>query len=180
MLNINKDVYLEKVAGSKLFSNYVIVSVLSLGGVGFLTTGLSSYFRVSLIPFLKLTELFFIPQGIIITFYGATAVSLSVCISLLILMQWGSGYNEFNKRENIVRIVRKKLFSKEMFLVFNFEDVKCIRLLVSGNNQKALVLCLKDNRQIPISEIDKPISLTKIERKAYDLATFLGVSLEGL
>ena len=46
------------------------------------------------------------------------------------------------------------------------------------NPKRQLFLCLKDNRIIPLIGIDRPLSLTKIEQEAVNLAQYLSVYLE--
>jgi hypothetical protein len=46
----------------------------------FLLAGTSSYFKVNLLPFANTTELVFIPQGIVMMFYGTLSLGLSLYI----------------------------------------------------------------------------------------------------
>ena len=46
------------------------------------------------------------------------------------------------------------------------------------NPKKQLFLCLKDKREIPLVGIDRPLSLTEIEKEAVSLAQYLNVYLE--
>ena len=94
------------IVGSKRLSNYFWAFVLFLGGTGFLLAGFSSYFKINFLPFANPTELVFIPQGIVMTFYGVVAISLSLYIALTILWDVGGGYNEFNKIDELIRIAR--------------------------------------------------------------------------
>ena len=54
----------DKIVGSRRFSNYFWSFFLLTGGLGFLLAGISSYFKVNLLPFANPTELVFIPQGL--------------------------------------------------------------------------------------------------------------------
>ena len=60
----------DEIIGSRRFSNYFWSFVLLLGGIGFLLAGMSSYFKINLLPFTNSTELVFIPQGLVMMFYG--------------------------------------------------------------------------------------------------------------
>ena len=97
----------DKIVGSRRFSNYFWSFFLFVGGLGFLLAGISSYFKVNLLPFTNPTELVFIPQGIVMMFYGTLSLGFSIYIILTVLFDVGSGYNEYNKAENLVKIVRK-------------------------------------------------------------------------
>ena len=72
--NIRQD----NIVGSRRFSNYFWGAFLAIGGISFLLAGLSSYFKVNLLPFANPTELVFIPQGVVMMFYGALSLSLSL------------------------------------------------------------------------------------------------------
>src|SRR5210317_1656137 len=97
----------DKIVGSRRFSNYFWSFFLCLGGVSFLLAGISSYFKINLLPFTNLTGLVFIPQGLVMIFYGTLSFGISIYIIITILLDIGSGYNEYNRIENLVKIVRK-------------------------------------------------------------------------
>ena len=107
-MEINKDI----IKGSRRTSNYIWVIILYLGGLGFFLAGLSSYFQKNLIPFTDVSDLIFIPQGILLLFYGTLAVLVSTFILLTVIWDVGGGYNEYNKRDQLVRIVRKVSLEK--------------------------------------------------------------------
>merc|ERR1712129_609712 len=83
--------------GSRRFSNYFWASSLFIGGTSFFLAGLSSYLKLNLLPFSNSTELVFIPQGIVMIFYGTLSFSVSIYICLTLIWNIGSGYNEYNK-----------------------------------------------------------------------------------
>nr|YP_010443983.1 photosystem I assembly protein Ycf4 [Chattonella marina]UTE94870.1 photosystem I assembly protein Ycf4 [Chattonella marina] len=177
---IKKDI----ITGSKRLSNFWWSGVLLVGGLGFLLSGLSSYLKFNLLPFANPKELVFIPQGIIMAFYGSAALMISFYIFLTILWDVGGGYNEFNKEEKLVRIVRKGFPGKNrnIFLVYPFNNIKSIKLSIKEglNPRRVILLCTKDQREIPLSPIEQPLPLSEIEEKASELALFLEVKLEGL
>jgi hypothetical protein len=174
----------EKIIGSKRTSNYISGFFLSLGGFGFFVSGLSSFLKIRLLPFLKTEELLFIPQGIIMTFYGTLAMVLSIYIFLTIFWDIGGGYNEFNKKENLIKIIRKSFPGKneKILIVYPLSNIKSVKLVISEgfNGKRQIVLCTKDQKEIPISPIEEPLGLTELEEKACLLASFLEVKLEGL
>ena len=177
---IKKDI----ITVSKRLSNFWWSGVLLVGGLGFLLSGLSSYLKFNLLPFANPKELVFIPQGIIMAFYGSAALMISFYIFLTILWDVGGGYNEFNKEEKLVRIVRKGFPGKNrnIFLVYPFNNIKSIKLSIKEglNPRRVILLCTKDQREIPLSPIEQPLPLSEIEEKASELALFLEVKLEGL
>jgi hypothetical protein len=174
----------ETILGTKRISNFCWTGILFIGGLGFLFSGLSSYFNINLLPFTNSKELLFIPQGIIMSFYGSAALTMSFFIFLTIIWDVGGGYNEFNKVEKLVKIVRKGFPGKNrtIFLVYPFNNVRSIKLSVNDglNPKRIILLCTKDEREIPLNQIEQPLPLTEIEEKAFELASFLEVKLEGL
>ena len=174
----------DKIVGSRRFSNYFWSFFLFLGGLGFLLAGLSSYFKINFLPFADPTELVFIPQGLVMMFYGTLSFGISIYISLTIFLDIGSGYNEYNKIENLVKIVRKGFPGKnrEILLTYPLNNIRSIGIKISEglNPQRIIYLCLKDERKIPLTPVQQPDSISDLEDQAADLAKFLDLKLENL
>ena len=174
----------DRITGSRRFSNYFWTFFLFIGGFSFLLAGLSSYLNVNLLPFANPTELIFIPQGIVMIFYGTLSLSLSIYIVLTLIWDIGSGYNEYNKIENLVKIVRKGFPGKnrEILLTYPVNNIRAIGIQISeGLNPKRIIyLCLKDERKIPLTPVQQPNTISNLEDEAADLAKFLGLKLENL
>jgi hypothetical protein len=182
-INLNKLIKYDLVVGSRRLTNVIWCTILFSGGLGFLLSGLSSYLKINLLPFSNPKELIFIPQGIIMSFYGSFGIVMAYYILLTIIWDVGSGYNEFNKSEKIIRIVRKGFPGKNrnILLIYSFNNIKSIKLIIKEglNPQRLLLLCTKDKREIPLNSIEELLSINKIEEKASELAIFLDVKLEG-
>jgi hypothetical protein len=174
----------DRITGSRRFSNYFWTFFLFIGGFSFLLAGLSSYINVNLLPFANPTELIFIPQGIVMIFYGTLSLSLSIYIILTLIWDIGSGYNEYNKIENLVKIVRKGFPGKnrEILLTYPVNNIRAIGIQISeGLNPKRIIyLCLKDERKIPLTPVQQPNTISNLEDEAADLAKFLDLKLENL
>ena len=174
----------DKIIGSKRFSNYFWSFFLFVGGLGFLLAGSSSYFKINLLPFTNSTELAFIPQGLVMIFYGMLGLGLSIYIIITILLNIGGGYNEYNKNENLVKIVRKGFPGKnrEIFLTYPLSYVRAIGIKITEglNPTRNIYLCLKDGRNIPLTTVQEPTPISTLEEKAADLAKFLELGFENL
>ena len=174
----------QRVLGSRRFSNYWWATVASIGGTGFLLAGLSSYLKVNLIPFANPTELIFFPQGLAMGFYGIAALLLALYLWVLIILDVGGGYNEFNKETGEVRIFRWGFPGKNRRIEINcpMQNVQGVRVEIKEglNPLRALYLRVKDRRNIPLTRVGQPLSLTELENQGASLARFLGVRLEGL
>ncbi|MCA1993029.1 MAG: photosystem I assembly protein Ycf4 [Coleofasciculus sp. S288] len=174
----------QPVLGSRRFSNYWWAIVVSLGGTGFLLAGLSSYLKVNLLPFGDATGLLFIPQGVAMGFYGVAGLLLGFYLWLVILWDVGGGYNEFNKETGMVKIFRWGFPGKNRRIEFGcrLQDVQSIRVEIKEglNPRRALYLRVKERREVPLTRVGQPLSLSELENQGAELARFVGVPLEGL
>ena len=174
----------DEIIGSRRFSNYFWSVVLFLGGIGFLLAGISSYLKINLLPFTNLTELVFIPQGLVMMFYGTLSFGISIYIGTTVLLDVGGGYNEYNRIEDLVKIVRKGFpgRNREILLTYPFSNIKYIGIKITEglNPTRSIYLCLKDDRKIPLTPVQEPTSISNLEEEAASLAKFLNLKLENL
>jgi len=174
----------DKIVGSRRFSNYFWSFFLFLGGLGFLLAGISSYFKINFLPFANPTELVFIPQGLVMMFYGTLSLGFSIYITLTVFLDIGAGYNEYNKTENLVKIVRKGFPGKnrQILLTYPLSNIRSIGIKITEglNPTRSMYLCLKDERNIPLTPVQEPTSISNLEEEAADLAKFLDLQLENL
>ena len=174
----------DEIIGSRRFSNYFWSVVLFLGGIGFLLAGISSYLKINLLPFTNATELVFIPQGLVMMFYGTLSFGISIYIITTVLLDIGGGYNEYNRIESLVKIVRKGFPGKnrEILLTYPFSNIKYIGIKITEglNPTRSIYLCLKDDRKIPLTPVQEPTSISNLEEEAASLAKFLNLKLENL
>ena len=181
---MEKQIRQDKILGSRRFSNYFWVVFLFFGGLGFLLAGISSYFHINFIPFANPSELVFIPQGLVMMFYGTLSLGLSIYISFTIILDIGGGYNEYNKLENLVKIVRKGFPGKnrQILLTYPLTNIRAIGIKITEglNPTTSIYLCLKDERNIPLTSVQQPTSISDLEKEAEDLAKFLELQLENL
>ena len=174
----------DTIVGSRRFSNYFWSFFLFVGGIGFLLAGMSSYFKVNLLPFANPTELVFIPQGLVMMFYGTLSFGMSVYIILTLFLDIGSGYNEYNRVENLVKVVRKGFPGKnrEVLLTYPLSNIRAIGIKITEglNPTRSIYLCLKDERKIPLTPVQEPTAISNLEEEAASLAKFLDLKLENL
>ena len=192
------------IIGERRVSNYWWAFIISLGSIGFLFKGISSYLssfvtenielpESSLLGSLNGQDLFlggananvpFFPQGLLMSFYGSLGILLSLYWWFLIFWNVGAGFNEFNKKEGFIRVFRWGYPGKnrKIDLSYSLKDVEAIKVeLKQGlDPQRTIYLRLKGSREIPITGIGQPLTLKDIEKQASELANFLQVSLEGL
>jgi hypothetical protein len=168
--------------GSRRLNNVFWALTVSLGGFGFFLTGLSSFFGINFLFFSDSTEISFIPQGIVLLFYGTVGSILGIFLTLTIFWNVGFGYNEYNKDIQKVKLYRKGFPGKnrELMFTFSFEEVKSIKMRIKEgiNPKRQLLLCLTDSREIPLTGVEQPVALSKIEDDAIKIAKHLNVFLE--
>jgi hypothetical protein len=172
------------ITGSRRLSNYWWASVVFLGALGFLFTGLSSYFGQNLLTFLQAQNITFFPQGLVMSFYGILGILLSIYLWLTIIWNVGGGFNEFNKKAGTIRIFRWGFPGKTrcIDISYSLKEVEAIKVdFKQGvNPQRTLYLRVKGKREIPLSQIGQPLTVEEVEKQAAELAKFLQVSVEGL
>ena len=174
----------DSIIGSRRGSNYFWSCFLIIGGLSFLLAGISSYFEINLLPFSNTKDLIFIPQGIVMMFYGTLSIGVGIYILTTILLDIGGGYNEYNKLDNIIKIVRKGFpgSNREILLTYSLNMVQSIGFKITEglNPTRAIYLCLKDKRNIPISSVQELVSIAELEEQATELAKFLNLKLENI
>lgn len=170
------------IEGSRQVSNIFWATVISLGGIGFFLSGLSSYFRKNLLVSSDATQLLFIPQGIILLFYGTVGLVLGTFLWLTVWWDIGYGINEFNLEQNTICLYRNGFPGKnrDISVCLNFQDVKSIKMAIQNglSPRRQLFLCLVDNREIPLTVSNKFNSLKEIESEAVSLSKYLNVKLK--
>jgi hypothetical protein len=183
--------YSEILKGTSRLNNYFWSFILFLFGSGFFITGLSSYFNFQKQTFLifNFTEIEYLPQGILLVFYGTCSILLSFLIFWLIKLDLGSGVNTYDIESKVIRITRKnfpvftnkfQLKSSNIYLVYPFSQILKIELeLLSGLNPKRVIyLILKDNRRIPLTLSNQLDELSFLEERAIFIAKILKVDLK--
>ena len=170
------------IEGSRRLSNFCWAAIVSLGGLGFFLTGLSSFLKLNLLLFSDSSEISFIPQGITLVFYGTVGTILGIFLCLTIWWDVGFGYNEYDRNSNLVTLYRKGFPGKNrgLKLEFPIQEIKSIKLRITEglNPKRQLLLCIKDGREIPLTGIEQPRALNEVENEAIDIAKYLNVYLE--
>lgn len=181
MFDKSESVFRESIIGANRFSNYIWVCILSIGGLGFFLAGFSSYLKRNFLIVTDTTNLNFIPQGILLLFYGSVAILLALFIFLWTKEDVGAGFNEYDLNNKVVRIFRKGffLFKNDIYLVYPFSEIRNIELEVIDNinPSRTIYLCLKDKRRIPLNPSTILSELNNLEARASYLADFLQVNL---
>lgn len=174
----------EEIRGARSPKSFFVMMILFFAGLGFFLAGLSSYLHKNLLLITETKDIFFLPQGIAMLFYGTGALGISFYLFLSFYWNIGSGYNEFSKSENLVRIVRRGFPGKNrtVFLSYDFRNIKNLKFLRKQglNPRYNILLVLKDKREIPLFPAQNLLNPSELEKKAIFFADFLQVPLESL
>ncbi len=174
----------KNILGSRRFSNYFWAVIVSLGGFGFFLASLSSYLHKNILLVSDPSQLQFVPQGLALGFYGVAGMLLALYLWLTISWDVGGGYNEFNRQTGLIKILRFGFPGKNrrIELEYKIEDVQAVRAEIREglNPKRALYLRVKQQRDLPLTRVGEPLSLSELENQGAELARFLEVPLEGL
>lgn len=172
----------EDIIGSRNLQSFLVMTILFIAGLGFFLAGISSYLQINTLIFTDTSQIKFIPQGLTMLFYGTIALGLGFYNFLAIFWNIGSGYNEFSKGDQLVRIARLGFPGKNrlIFLSYEFKNIKKLKFLNKQglNPRYNILLVLKDKREIPLFPAQFLLNPTEVEKKATQLATFIKVPLE--
>ena len=185
MPKLNKDLYVilrQYFKGSRKLTNILWAAIVTLGGFGFLLTGVLSFLKSNFFFLGYVKQLLFVPQGFVLTFYGTVGTSLGIFIWLTVWWNFGSGYNQFNKNTSRVTIYRKGFLGlvNNGLLELKFREIKSIKMHVQNglNPKRQLLLFLHDGREIPLLSDVEMMPLSSLEESALNLTYYLDVPLE--
>nr|ARW63706.1 photosystem I assembly protein [Chondria sp. (in: red algae)] len=176
----------DKILGSRRFSNYWWATIIFLGSCSFFLVGILSYLNISVESLLIQTNnnFLFIPQGAVMTFYGITGILISLFLWYTILLDIGSGYNEFNHNTGLVTIFRLGFPGKNRILKLQYkiQEIYAVKINIQEglSPKREIYLKIKDSREIPLTKVGEPIALSEIEKQAREISDFLQVNLEGV
>lgn len=175
----NNSLNFEIIKGSRNWSTFTIILLMYLGGFGFFIVGLSSYFQKDLFTVFKSSTLVFIPQGILMIFYGSLGLLLGSFLLATIIWDIGRGINIYSQKEQLIYIIRQGFpgRNQEICITYAFSDIEAIELDIREglNSRQSIYLCLNDKRRIPIQTTQTPVQISVLEQQAIKLSEFLGV-----
>ena len=174
-----------KVVGSRRFSNYWWASILLLGGFGFLLTGISSYLTNDLLPFINGKNILFFPQGLVMCFYGILGLLFSCYLWLYLFWGVGDGFNEFNKKQGVVRLFRWGFPGKNrrIDLSYDIKSIEAISLEIKEgfNPRRILYIRFKGDTTLQDLEASKSkdnVKDSSLNNKSDDKSFLKDLSLQ--
>nr|AKI29368.1 photosystem I assembly protein Ycf4 [Selaginella uncinata] len=175
----------EPIEGSRRVGNLFWACTTLPGALGFFLVGISSYLDRDLTPLLPSSQLIpFVPQGIVMCFYGISGLFLSLYLWCTILWSVGSGCDRYDKQGGMISLLRWGFpgETRRIYTRFPLEYVQAIRMEEGIDSRYVLCMRMEGGQQqnvLPIraGEYSTPRDM---EREAAELARFLDVSIEGL
>nr|YP_010850609.1 photosystem I assembly protein Ycf4 [Lophurella hookeriana]WGH13379.1 photosystem I assembly protein Ycf4 [Lophurella hookeriana] len=177
---------IDKILGSRRFSNYFWAAIILIGGFSFFFIGIKSYLELYFNNLFVVNNknILFLPQGAAMTFYGMTGVLTSFFLWYTIVFNVGSGYNEFNNKTGIITIFRLGFPGKSRILKLQYKiaEIYSIKINIQDglSPKREIYLKTKDKREIPLTKVGEPLSIQEVEQQAKDIALFLKIQLEGV
>ena len=174
-------IYRYNVIGSFRISNILWALSIFFGSSYFFKLSYESFLisQTTLINSNLITDkgITFFPQGLVMGFYSLLGLAFSFYSFLSILLKIGYGFNEFNRKEKIIRIFRWGFPGKNRRIeaCYSLNDVKSIKIL--SGSQKTICLSLKGDLDIVLIRESFFESLNLLEDQATTIADFLGVPL---
>ena len=171
------------IQGSRTLNNICLTVILFSASLGFLFTGISSYFGEKTIVLINSASniLAFIPQGLVMCFYGIAGLFVSLYLLLTILFNVGSGYNEFDQQSGLISVFRWGFpgSNRKIRVQCLVSDIECILIKPNSgfNITPVLALQLKGGSNLPLHSRSEALKLEDLEQEAAKLAQFLQVPL---
>lgn len=178
----NNQIKRDIITGSRRLSNYWWAIIIGLGSLGFMLAGLSSYFKINLLPFTNTNQFLFIPQGITMVLYGTIGIFIDLYLWLLIIWNIGAGYNEYNKKKGTVSLFRWGFPGKDrrIEIIYPIEEIQVIKLEIKQglNPRHSIYLKIQGKKEIEITPIGYLLPISVVEEKAASLSSFLNIPLD--
>nr|AOV84706.1 photosystem I assembly protein Ycf4 [Actinostachys pennula] len=177
-----KLIQIDYVKGFRTFGNSCWACVIIFGALGPTPVGLSSHIGKDLIPLLPTKSIVFIPQGIVMLFYGIAGLFLGSYLGCTVSWDVGSGYNLFDKQKGIFLIFRRGFPGKNCYICakFSSKDIQAVGLETNKGLYPRRILYprIRGWRNVPLNHVGQNSSSSEMEEKAAGPARFLCVPIE--
>lgn len=178
----SKNFYINGIQGARNWSNIFLATLLSLGSLGFLGTGIISYLKDNNLDSTNFNTLPFIPQGLVMCFYGIAGIFMGGYLWWTIFFNVGSGYNEIDLDQGMIILFRwgfpgnnRKI--RVRCLIRDIESIKITSQSALGKLD-TIALCIQGTTELPFDSRLNAGNTNIIEQEAARLAQYLQVPLE--
>jgi hypothetical protein len=179
----SETLYTLSLKGAANFTNICWAFILLLGSSGFLTLGIFSYLNpIGLMPSTSTGDIQFIPQGLVMSFYGTAGLFLGSYLWLTIFFNIGSGYNEVDLKKGCITLFRwgfpgNKRKNRIRCLFYNIKAIQVNSTSLFGQ-PAGIVLELKGAKKLLFYSTTNGLKLENLEQEAAELAQYLNIPLK--
>jgi hypothetical protein len=178
----SKNFYINSIQGARNWSNILLAIFLSLGSLGFLGIGIISYLKAHNLDSMNLNTLPFIPQGVVMCFYGIAGIFMGGYLWWTVFFNVGSGYNEIDLDQGMILLFRWGFPGKNRKIRVRclIRDIESIRITSQSalGRLDTIALCIQGATELPFDSIFNAGNTDIIEQEAAQLAQYLQVPLE--
>jgi len=171
---MNNCLNIKKIVGARTWSNTIWAIILGTASLGFINTGLTSYNGEG--------NLSFIPQGLIMCFYGLGGLFIGGYLGWTIIFNVGAGYNEFDWQRGTLTVFRWGFpgQNRKLRLRCLMRDIKGIRVTHNTNigGSRGISIQLQGQISLPLASSLPPWTAIDLEREAAQLSQMLQVPLD--
>jgi len=168
--------------GSRAKENFVLAWLMCLGGGCFLTIGIATYLGQPVLFMLSKAPLTFLPQGLVMGFYGIFALFLGLYLWVVVWWNIGGGMNEFDCQRGRISIFRWGFpgINRRIHFACQLQEIEAVQIESRGGLWPVSLAYLKRRGKIsvPLGELARGGSSQEAEDEAAELAQFLGVPVE--
>lgn len=168
----------QQILGARTKSNSLWTLVLGIGSLGFMITGLGSY---PLNPWGIVSDFAFIPQGLVMSFYGFAGWMLASYLACTMAWNVGAGYNEIDYGRGVIIVFRWGFPGSNRRLRFRvlLRDVEAVVVCAQKSwwARPKVFLQLHNGQRCPWELEPSTASIDRWEGEAASLAHALRVPL---
>nr|YP_009589782.1 photosystem I assembly protein Ycf4 [Selaginella sanguinolenta]QBL76361.1 photosystem I assembly protein Ycf4 [Selaginella sanguinolenta]QGU93193.1 photosystem I assembly protein Ycf4 [Selaginella rossii] len=174
----------EPIEGSRRVGNSFRARVTPPGAPGFFPVGISSYLDRDLTPLLPPQQIPFVPQGIVMSFYGIVGSFSSSHLWRAIPWDVGGGYDRYDKQGGIIPSSRWGFpgENRRISTRFPVKNIQAIRMEVREGiyPRHAPHMRIEGQQNVPPTRPGEHPTPGDMERKAAEPARPPSASIEGL
>ncbi len=159
------------IIGTRTVENYLWSSILFVGGTKFINVTPSS------ISGFEIT----VTQQLVMGLYGYIAISIAIYLMCSILWDVGGGYNEYNKDQGVLTVVRWGFPGKtrRVQLEIPFSTIQALSIQAPNSyfSKNGVNLQYQNGKSLPLLHSNQTLTLYELEKYATQVALFIEVPL---
>ncbi len=160
------------IVGTRKIENYFWTFILFVGGIRFIT--------VNTLPDSQDFEIT-VAQQLVMGLYGYIALYTALYLTCSIFWNVGAGYNEYNKEQQLLKIVRWGFPGKnrKIQVEIPFSSIQALSIQTKDSffSRNSVNLQYENGKSIPLLQPNQTLTLDELETYATQIAFFIQVPL---